>query len=336
MRHVLSAIALLAAAQVAVADTVTLNNGDKITGTIQSVTATSVVVQTSYAGTVTLDKATVKTMQSDKPVAVTLASGQTQQLYLLTTPDGSGWKTSEVFVAVVPAAPRFTSYLDIGPDWKNQLSLGAMKTWGNDDTISLLGEVSFHYLHKPDELTVKFGGVYGVSKQPGKERIQTAGLVYETAVYRHDLADRIFLYVDDDARYDAVKGLSVQANASAGLGYKVFDEEKFKVDVRGGPGVTYVKYFEGGSNVAVAAEAGLRIQLILNDRANVTHEDTYVTSLEDFKQWRLHSETALNFKLDFESGLGLKLALNDDYENQPGAGRKNNDARVMASLTLDF
>jgi putative salt-induced outer membrane protein YdiY len=337
MRHLIAAFALLAAAQLASADTVTLSNGDKITGTIQSVTATSVVVQTAYAGTMTIDKATVKTMQSEKAVAVTLASGQAQQLFLSPTPDGNGWQTSAVAApAAPPGPPRFTSYLDIGPDWKNQLALGALKTWGNDDTISLSGDVSFHYLHKPNELTLKFGGVYGVSKQPGKDRIQTAGLAFETAVFRHDLDDRLFLYVDDDARYDAVKGLSVQANASVGLGYKVIDEAKFKVDVRGGPGVTYVKYFDGTSNVAAAAEAGLRIQLILSDRATLTHEDTYVTSLEDFKQWRFHSETALNFKLDFESGLGLKLALNDDYENQPAAGRKNNDTRVMASLTLDF
>ena len=52
--------------------------------------------------------------------------------------------------------------------------------------------------------------------------------------------------------------------------------------------------------------------------------------------WRIHSETALNLKLDVESGLGLKFAFNDDYENRPSTGRKNNDTRLMLSLTLDF
>jgi putative salt-induced outer membrane protein YdiY len=338
MRNVLAAIALLAAAQMAIADTVSLKNGDKITGTIQSVTATSVVVQTPYAGTMTIDKATVKTMQSDKAVAVTLASGQTQQLFLSPTPDGSGWQTSAAFVPPPPPTPpRFTSYLEIGPDWKNQLSLGASQTSGNDNTTTFAGDLTFHYLHKPDELILKFAGAYGMTNETGKANDrQSAGFFAQTAIYRHDLTDRLFWYVSDDVRYDAIKGISIQATGIVGLGYKVIDEDKFKVDVRGGPGVTYTKTFDGNSDFSAAAEAGLRIQWLLSERATFTHEDVYTTSLQDFNIWRIHSETALNFKLDLELGLGLKFAFSDDYENEPSAGRKNNDTRLMASLTLDF
>jgi putative salt-induced outer membrane protein YdiY len=337
MRKFLVVLAVMGAAQIAIADTVTLNNGDKITGTIEAVTATSVVMQTPYAGKLTVDKATVKTMQSEKAVAVTLPSGETKQLFLLTTPDGSGWRTSEVFVAVVPAAPRFTSYLDIGPDWKNQLSLGASQTTGNDNTTTFAGELTLHYLLKPDELVIKFAGAYGMTNELGKaDDRQTAGFFAETAIWRHDLTDRLFFYADDDARYDAIKGISIQATGIVGLGYKLIDEETFKVDLRGGPGVTYTKTFDGTSEVSAAAEAGVRVQWILSERATLTHEDVYTTSLEDFNIWRIHSETALNFKLDLERGLGLKLAFNDDYENEPSVGRKNNDTRFMASLTLDF
>ena len=341
MRQFLAVIALLAAANAALADTVTLKNGDKITGAIQTVTSTSVVVQTSYAGTMILDRANVKTLQSDKAVPVTLPTGQTQQLFLAPNADGNGWQTSPTLVAPPPSASatpgRFTSFLDIGPDWKNQLSLGASQTSGNDNTTTFAGDLSFHYLHKPDEFTLKFEGAYGMNNQVGKANDnQTAGLLAETAVFRHDLADRLFCYVDDDVRYDAIKGISIQATGIVGLGYKLVDEEKFKIDVRGGPGVTYTKTFDGTSKVSAAAELGLRIQLILNERTTLTHEDVYTTSLQDFNIWRIHSETALNFKLDLERGLGLKFAFNDDYENEPSAGRKNNDTRLMASLTLDF
>jgi putative salt-induced outer membrane protein YdiY len=74
----------------------------------------------------------------------------------------------------------------------------------------------------------------------------------------------------------------------------------------------------------------------VNDHINITHEDTYTTSLTDVNFWRIHSESAVNVKLDLESGLGLKFAFNDDYENHPATGRKNNDTRLMLSLTLDF
>ena len=338
MRHLLPTLALLACAQLAVADTVSLNNGDKITGTIQELNPTSVIVQTPYAGKLTIDRAAVKTMQSEKAVAVTAAAGGTQQLFLSPTPDGKTWQQTAAFVpppppapATPPAPPRHTSYLNLGPDWQNQLALGVTNTTGNDETTTFAGELSFHYTHKPDELTLKFLGAYGMSNGA-----QNAGLFAETAVFRHDISGKLFGYVDDDARYDAMKGISLQATSTFGLGYKVIDEEKFKVDVRGGPGVTYTKTFDDASKFAAAAEAGLRIQYVFNERVNMTHEDTYVTSLCDFNEWRIHSETALNVKLDMERGLGLKFGFNDDYENQPSAGRKNNDTRLMLSLTLDF
>ncbi|HEY4328278.1 MAG TPA: DUF481 domain-containing protein [Phycisphaerae bacterium] len=328
--YLLALLALGAASSVQ-ADTVALGNGDKITGTILEVNPTSVVVQTPYAGKLTIDRAAVKTMQSEKAVAVTTPAG-TEQKYLSPVPAGTGWNETVTYVPPPPVGPvRHTSYLYLGPDWKNQLAIGITNTAGNDDTTTIAGSLNFHYTHKPDELTLKFEGAYGMSNGS-----QTAGLFAETAVYRHDLTPKVYAYLDDDVRYDAVKGISLQATGTGGLGYKLIDEDKLKLDLRGGPGVTYLRTFDGTSNVAPAAEAGLRLQYIVNDHINITHEDTYTTSLTDVNFWRIHSESAVNVKLDLESGLGLKFAFNDDYENHPATGRKNNDTRLMLSLTLDF
>lgn len=330
-----AALALLWVSQVAIADTISLNNGDKITGTIAELNPTSVIVQTPYAGRMTIDRTAVKTLQSEKAVSITAALGAKQDRDVSPGPGEKGWVETTAFVPPPPPAPatppRHTSYLDLGPHWKNQLSIGAANTTGNDQTTTFAGEVDFHYDKKSDELTLKFLGAYGKSNGA-----QNAGLLAQTAVYRHILNERLFTYVDDDVRYDAIKGISLQATATGGLGYNVFNGEKFKLDVRGGPGVTYLRTFDDNTNTALAAEAGLRIQYIINERATATHETTYVTSLSDLAYWRIHSETALNFKLDLERGLGLKLSYNDDYENHPASGRKNNDTRLMLSLTLDF
>ncbi len=332
MRRIIITCFLAASVQMALADTVSLNNGDKITGTIQTVTDKSVVVQTPYAGKLTIDRAAIKTMHSDATVEITAPSGETQEKFLSPQPDDKGWKETAAFVPLPPATPpRHTSYLFLGPDWKNQLAIGVSNTTGNDQTTTFAGALNFHYTHAPDEFTLKFEGDYGLSNGT-----QNAGLFAETAVYRHDLTKQLYWYLDDDVRYDAIKGISLQATGTGGLGYKLFDTDRFKLDVRGGPGVTYLQTFDGQSNTSPAGAAGLRLKYVFNDRLDATNEDTYTTSLTDGNIWRIHSETALNLKLDIESGLGLKLAYDDDYENQPATGRKNNDTRLMLSLTLDF
>lgn len=57
-------------AQQAAADTVWLNNGDRLTGTIRYLSDGKLAIETHYAGTVTLDWNAVSTLASDNPVNV--------------------------------------------------------------------------------------------------------------------------------------------------------------------------------------------------------------------------------------------------------------------------
>jgi len=320
---------------VALADTITLSNGDKITGTIDELNPKSVIVITPYAGKITIDRLSVKTLESKKAVPVVTPQGERSEMYLTPLAAGTGWRQTPIALppppAPPPGPPRHSSYLYFGPDWKNQATLGAVNTTGNDNTTAVNAGLNFHYLHKPSELTINFQGLYGTSNGQ-----QTQSLADQNAVYRRELTNRWYLYADDDVRYDGIKGISLQASVSAGPGYYFFRGEKFNVDLRGGPGVTYQKYFDSQENTSVSAEVGLRISYIINDHLNATDETIYTTAVTDPANWRLHSETALNYKLDLESGLGLKLAFNDDYDNQPSTGFKNNDTRLTVALTLDF
>jgi putative salt-induced outer membrane protein YdiY len=338
---ILAGILATATGAAAWADSVVMNNGDKLTGAIEEVNPSTVIITSPYAGRLQIDRVAIKTMQSDKAVTIVRPSNTREQLFLSPAADGKGWQETTAYVAPPPppappapvaAAPvRHTSLLDLGPDWKNQLAIGAMNTSGNDETTTFRGDISLKYDHKPDELTIKFTGAYGISNGD-----QNQGLFAETAVYRHDITNKLYAFLDDDIRYDAVKGISLQAQGHGGLGYWLYRTDKVKLDVRGGPGVTYLKTFDGREDTSPSAEAGVRFEYVFSERVNFTQEATYSTSLTDLDIWRIHSETALNFKLDLERGLGLKLAFDDDYENQPSVGRRNNDTRLSVALTLDF
>lgn len=353
---------LIAAASPAFADTVTLKNKDVLTGTIDEVSPTAIILTTAYAGKITIARIAINTLQSDHAVAITHSDGSTTRRYLspaTTSPAAAtatamtpatqptlGWLETEtpnvprtgiapppIAVATKTDAPpkRFTHYLDFGPSWKNQLTLGAVNASGNDNTASVDFGVNLHYQKTTDEFTFKFESLYGTSNGA-----QTEGLVDQNAVYRHDLTSRLYSYASDDVRYDAIKGISLQAQMSAGLGYYLFRGKRFKLDLRAGPGAEYLKTFDGNSDIAPSGEAGIRAAYDINDRVSASQETTYTTSLLDDNVWRVHSESVLNYKLDLERGLGLKLSYNDDYENQPSHGRKRNDSRVALSLTFDF
>jgi putative salt-induced outer membrane protein len=344
MRFVLPVVLLfLMSVSLARADSVLLNNGDRVSGTIEELNPASVIITTRYAGRLVIDRSAIKTLQSDKPVTIIRPNDQKEQLFLSPTADGKSWKETTAYApppppatapvaATAPAAmPPPTKFLSISPLWKNQIALGMTNTSGNGHSTQFSGNILFHYVNKPDELTLKFEGAYGNTNDQ-----LNAAYVDENAVYRHDLNEKWYLYTSDDVRHDALKGVSLQATGAGGLGYWISRTDKFKFDLRGGPGVTYLKTFDGNENISPAIDSGTRLEYAFNERLSVAETATYTSSLTDFAIWHLNSETALQVKLDIDHGLGIKLSFVDDYENRPSAGHVNNDTRFVLSLTYDF
>ncbi len=70
LSYALSCAALTLAATPAMADTVWLKNGDRLTGTIKVFDGGKLVVETSYGGTIPVDWKQVKTLESDRELMV--------------------------------------------------------------------------------------------------------------------------------------------------------------------------------------------------------------------------------------------------------------------------
>ncbi len=334
--HLLAVSAMMVSVGAVSADTVTLSNGDKISGTIEQVTPANVTIATPYAGKLTIDRVSVKTLFSEKPVAIVRQDTTSEQKFLSPAASGTGWQETAAFVPRPPVDPtsapvRHTKYLFLGPDWTNELAIGLINTTGNDETTSFVGALNFDYKKKPDQLTIKFEGAYGINNGTNN-----AALFAQSVIWRHDYNQKWYGYINEDARYDGIKGISFQGTGTVGLGYYLVRTEKFLLDMRAGPGVTYQQTFDGNEDINAAMQAGVRAEYVFNDHVSATHETVYTVAVSDLDIWHINSETALKLKLDIERGLGLKLAFVDDYEGQPSAGRKNNDTRLTIALTFGF
>jgi len=157
--------------------------------------------------------------------AIVGADGTQHAAFLAPNADGAGFHEVDVAapppaVAAAPAPPPAPApekvynlnlepyYLPIGPHWKNQFTLGVVNTTGNTEETSFATEVNFHYNEKPQEFTLKIGGVYDTTD--GK---QTAGQAYLDAVYRRilpewDKSERWYVFGENHELYDGIKEIS--------------------------------------------------------------------------------------------------------------------------------
>jgi putative salt-induced outer membrane protein YdiY len=354
---VLAMAALLALATPAPADEVTLANGDHVTGTIMRITPATVEVR-AYGAVLEIPRASLKSLRSDQPVAIVSAGGATHTAFVAPSTQPAGFAEAPAAVAAAPAttapAPATSApapaappvqtpaaldlepyYLPFGPHWKNTLALGAISTAGNTDSTSANGELDLQYNAKPWELTIKFGALYGTTN--GR---QSDALAYNDDILRRTLpewhTDRLYFFGEDHNTYDGIKGISWRSVTAAGFGYYLAQGDKLSIDVRGGPGYHYERYFSGRENSDFVGLAGLRATYAFNARVKLSQEVQYTTAVNRFEDYQIAAESALTIKLpDIRRGLGLRFAFRDDYDNTT-AKQKRNDTRLTAALTLDF
>ncbi|MDU7866876.1 MAG: hypothetical protein E7J78_06955, partial [Pantoea sp.] len=96
IRHLISPLLTvglaLGWADQAAADTVWLNNGDRLTGTVRYLSDGKLAIETAYAGTVTLDWNVVSTLASENPVNVeNKKTGERYQVRLSASDPGYIW-----------------------------------------------------------------------------------------------------------------------------------------------------------------------------------------------------------------------------------------------------
>ncbi|MCL2648508.1 MAG: DUF481 domain-containing protein [Phycisphaerales bacterium] len=331
-------------------DTVVMEDGDKLTGKIEKVTADTVEMATKHAGHVTIQKSAVKSMWSEEEVSVVNAAGETRQVFLAPAKDGTSWKETAavapqptvgpvVMKAAEPAPPVLNwepYWLPIGPHWKNTLVLGLVNTTGNTESTAFAGELGFNFKSGPSDLSLRVGGEYSITDgKPSAQRF------YNDNIYKRSLPewnmDRWLVFAESHNVYDGIKGISFRSQDAVGLGYKLWKGEKLEADLRAGPGVTCESFFDGTSHTDLSGLVGLRAQYTFNERANLTQDVVYTNGLTDLSRYQVSSETALNLKMpEIARGVGLRFLFRDDFDSTTRPPAKHNDTRLVIGVTYDF
>ncbi len=333
---------------VAHAGMVYLKNGDKLSGHILAVTSTDVAIQTAYAGMVKIKLIDVRTMTAKRPVYFAIKGSHPAMATIAANANGVGWQmipaptpvpaVSPLAAKPVKTAPKPVSWF--GPNWENELDLGLVETMGNTNSITFNGALSFHYHHKADDVKLSFLGAYG--KTDGS---LSQAYFNTDEIWRHQLLDfkptwakKAFLYAENNNLYDGVQGISIRSLNSAGLGYYILQSKKMELDVRGGPGYTYEKFFHGGSLSYISGTAGLHFMYRINQAAKFTQTLTYSTSLENTSDYILTSDSSVDLALSqVARGLGLKFSYINNYDNTAdGTGGKRDNQLLLASMAFKF
>jgi putative salt-induced outer membrane protein YdiY len=288
----------------AVAETIHLSNGDRISGQILGVEDGRMRIRTAYAGEITIAVADVAAIED--PVLI----GE--------------------LVEVLDAAEEKS---DEG-GWKNRFELGAVYNSGNSTARSANTLIQTQREWESHRFLGNFRVNYGEDRG---ERTQNEQILF----LRDELKNMEPWYIFNQLTLerDEFEDLDLRAIYSPGVGYNFIDREEDgkPVLLQGevGPAVVYRNYRErGGSEWAFEAYIGGYYERPVFDEARFYVRTQYYPSITDAGEFRLNVEVGLEQPLS--ETMNLKLTFIDQYNSDVTRGVKRNDFKALLSITWDF
>lgn len=354
LASIVAACALLAGP--ARADTLTLHNGDRLTGRVLHMSPSTVTFETTWAGELRIPRYEVRAIETDKPVGVLRErSNRTETMTIRPAAAGQVTLSPESAerdpapppdsappgVPAPTAAPQPVETLPLarvryinpkpeesgeGVSYEGRLTLSGAFVRGNSngDRAYAEGDLDARALDWRYALNAKL-------RHERTDQATSASNWLVGGNFDRFLDDRRFAYLRGSLERDRFRDIASRAAVGAGVGLQVVQTGRAKLSVRGGLDAIDVRRIAGADESWPALGWGANVGYRLDTwSAELFHDQQGFLNLDDLSQVTLRSRSGL--RLPFASGLTASLQLNLDWDSQPAPGRRGTDATWLVGL----
>ncbi len=327
------------AVAVAAADVVVLENGSRLVGTITGIAQGKVVLNTDFAGPLTLESKRIVEIRSETLLHVAFADGQRVAGTLAAEPAGTVLRTDSGALPIADLRAVRAVWPEGQPDptlapppgrtWTHELAADIGGRTGNTRKVRL-GGAARSVLSGPDDKTALY--LRGaLAEENGNE---TEDELIGGADYERALTKRHMWYTRAELERDDIETLDLRSTAAGGYGYYFIKQAPDMLRARVGVQYRREEYQSGRTEDVVAPEAGVRYEVSLKTWAVLVSEITYAPAFEDFGNYRVDHATTLDIPLSSSRHLALRLGVTNSYNSTAPDDTERLDTTYMARLVL--
>jgi putative salt-induced outer membrane protein YdiY len=349
------ATALIAGPSPAQADTVYLADGSQINGTVKQMQGGQLTIETSFAGTLTVDAAKLQGLTAERELAVTLDSGDRIVGIPQYSPDTGQRLTETAFGAVQlddaelasvrpadaaakgQATPKQVTKLkqkhkkqvkQIKEEHEKQVTALEEEQAKYDDPWSLRLQFGLSGATGNNE-RLNFDGRTEALRETPDERLSlfAAGQYAEEQGQRSeneirggaklevDVSSKTFVYGKTGLEFDEFEDLDLRTTLTAGLGYFFWEKEDHELKGRLGAGYQHESFMNGVSQDEGLLELGYDWRYDLNTKLRLTQNLTYYPTL---------GEPFADYRLDVETAGEVPLSEDQAWKLRLGVRNEYN------------
>ena len=335
LRWLVTCIALpLGSAHLAAqADTLTLKNGDRLSGTVLSKEGTTVLLRTKYAGDVQVQWTELAGITTDQPVHLILNDESSLNGTLLPTDAGRIRIKAGEIVETAPfdlAQLRFINpsaeVSGQGVKVSGRINVGVAASSGNTDTQNAHFDGEWIARARNNRFTA--GADFNQTRNNNQE---TASNGRGYLQYDHFMNKNWYVYANASAEHDRLADLDLRSALGGGSGYQIFEGNDRNLSVEGGLNYVSEAYGQAPAQSYPSARWGLKYdQMLFGGPTQLFHEQGVLLGLEQKRNIIAKTKTGLRFP--FSKMLVGSAQLNLDWTREPPAGKQSTDRTFLFTL----
>ncbi|MDX1485910.1 MAG: DUF481 domain-containing protein [Alphaproteobacteria bacterium] len=316
----------------AFSDTLTLRNGDRLTGQIVGLKDGTLRFKTTYAGVLRVPGKEIAGLASEKPVTVRFATGGYKSGILYSSSVGmirirglQGGFTDPIDVATVSEIYPGTE-IQRGFKWSGRVNLGASKRSGNTETRSFHLDAAIKAESETDRLRLE--GSFN-KEFSGGERTEDDF----TAFVQHDhfLSKALYFYTNAKFARNKPQDLTLRTTLGTGAGWQILKGARTNLSLEAGPSYVNENYDAAADNDVLAGRWAVNFDhYIWKKRAQFFHAQEGTLDLEDTGNVFIDSSTGIRFPLS--DGFNLTLQADIDWDSDPAPGTSGTDKKYLMTV----
>lgn len=311
-------------------DEVKLKNGDRVTGTVKSLSGGKLVIETAHSGALKIDWAQVASVKIDAATKVRLSTGETLEGKI--TPGAEGRFKVESGGTVAPVEVEFTKVTHFNQppvEWHGAFSASAKATDGNTHVRSFL--VTGEGVRESEVDQILLRAIFRYAEQSGVLLERNA---YGIVKYSYKLSPRLYAYLSQELLGDTFKDLKLGSITSLGMGYVLLKEEWIDLSTEAG-----IAYFSNDFRVAkdeshMGGRASTKLRVALPLGFEFKDMFTIYPNFEDSQDFQIRNEATLGTSLG--KGWSLLGGVITEYDREPSPGLRHHDNTYFVGLGFTF
>ena len=212
--------------------------------------------------------------------------------------------------------------------WQSSAFLGLTLTRGNSDTVLVSGSLKTQKKEKDNEWAFGADGAYGENNS-----VKNTEVIHGFGQYNRLFSERLFGYLRADALHDGISDVKYRVTLSPGVGYYFIKNKETSLAAEVGPGVVFEE--RGGDRKTFATlRVAERFEHKFSARARLWQNAELLPEVSRFSNFLINAEIGVAASLS--KSLELSVVLQDNYVNEPAAGRQKNDVKLLSGITYKF